>query len=543
MPRRRASASCWCSAICRAPAAQDSVPLAARKALTDMKDFLPYKCYRLLDAAWIIGSDVRTGGDAAARARTSRSTSSSCASSPTLHAGDRGAQPDRACPCGSSCARPATSRRSTSGRTPLHPQGSRQGAIRRSLEISREIFQLERERDDLQLTIAQGAQAGRSRHRRSGSRCKRLEQAAAAVTRRISGSEAVARRPRRRRRPAATVIDTSFRMDVGETVVVGTSQVERRQQGADRAADRDRRSREGLDEVVERYNQRVANASARRRPSEGRGAADRASRARAPSPPRCAHAASLPRMRRRRAASWRSCERSIRTPTPSCTSERRTSCSSRRSSRRSAPTSASTRSRRRCSRAIRTRARWRGATTAELEPQIQSTGFFRAKSQVARSAWRPRSSSSTAARCRHDGGARRSCRASAARPRTSCSATRSACPGCRSIATCCASPTASASRSRDDPEVVEQQLCAAMPPADGRVTSDTLILHGRRICKPRPLCERCAVRDDCDYYRAVMRGAVPKPQRAERRRRQAKRAPAKSPRRRAAERRSRDERT
>ena len=29
----------------------------------------------------------------------------------------------------------------------------------------------------------------------------------------------------------------------------------------------------------------------------------------------------------------------------------------------------------------------------------------------------------------------------------------------------------------------------------GPRTSDTLILHGRRICKPRPLCDRCAVRE------------------------------------------------
>jgi adenine-specific DNA glycosylase len=48
-----------------------------------------------------------------------------------------------------------------------------------------------------------------------------------------------------------------------------------------------------------------------------------------------------------------------------------------------------------------------------------------------------------------------------------------------------------------------------MPPPKWTVTSDTLILHGRRICKPRPLCEKCAVRDDCNYYRATM-GAVPK---------------------------------
>src|SRR4029079_16113536 len=32
----------------------DSVPPAARKALVDMKDFLPYKSYRLLDSQWTL---------------------------------------------------------------------------------------------------------------------------------------------------------------------------------------------------------------------------------------------------------------------------------------------------------------------------------------------------------------------------------------------------------------------------------------------------------------------------------------------------------
>ena len=36
--------------------ADATVPPAARKALSDMKDFLPYKGYRLLDAEWILGS-------------------------------------------------------------------------------------------------------------------------------------------------------------------------------------------------------------------------------------------------------------------------------------------------------------------------------------------------------------------------------------------------------------------------------------------------------------------------------------------------------
>ncbi len=56
----------------------------------------------------------------------------------------------------------------------------------------------------------------------------------------------------------------------------------------------------------------------------------------------------------------------------------------------------------------------------------------------------------------------------------------------------------------EDPEVVERQLCAAMPADKWTNTSDTLILHGRRICKPKPLCDRCVVRKECDYYRTVV---------------------------------------
>ena len=38
----------------RAVAGEEDIPPAAHKALTDMKDFLPYRSYRLLDAAWIL---------------------------------------------------------------------------------------------------------------------------------------------------------------------------------------------------------------------------------------------------------------------------------------------------------------------------------------------------------------------------------------------------------------------------------------------------------------------------------------------------------
>jgi endonuclease-3 len=57
----------------------------------------------------------------------------------------------------------------------------------------------------------------------------------------------------------------------------------------------------------------------------------------------------------------------------------------------------------------------------------------------------------------------------------------------------------------DRPEAVEEQLCAAMPAARWTRTSDTLILHGRRICKPKPLCDQCVVNQDCDYFQALLR--------------------------------------
>lgn len=63
----------------------------------------------------------------------------------------------------------------------------------------------------------------------------------------------------------------------------------------------------------------------------------------------------------------------------------------------------------------------------------------------------------------------------------------------------------------DDPIEVERQLGKALPPAEWTRASDTLILHGRRICKPKPLCGQCVVRDDCKYYRTVISPKRSKP--------------------------------
>ena len=60
----------------------------------------------------------------------------------------------------------------------------------------------------------------------------------------------------------------------------------------------------------------------------------------------------------------------------------------------------------------------------------------------------------------------------------------------------------------DDPEEIETQLCALVPAERWTRTSDTLILHGRRICRPKPECPRCAVRDDCAYFKALAADAA-----------------------------------
>jgi len=56
----------------------------------------------------------------------------------------------------------------------------------------------------------------------------------------------------------------------------------------------------------------------------------------------------------------------------------------------------------------------------------------------------------------------------------------------------------------DDPVKVEDQLCRALPKEMWTLASDVQILHGRRICKPKPLCDQCSVREDCDYFRLVI---------------------------------------
>ncbi len=62
----------------------------------------------------------------------------------------------------------------------------------------------------------------------------------------------------------------------------------------------------------------------------------------------------------------------------------------------------------------------------------------------------------------------------------------------------------------DDAVKAETALCALLPPARWTRASDTLILHGRRICRPTPMCDMCQVREGCEYYKKLGAKAKPK---------------------------------
>lgn len=51
----------------------------------------------------------------------------------------------------------------------------------------------------------------------------------------------------------------------------------------------------------------------------------------------------------------------------------------------------------------------------------------------------------------------------------------------------------------DDPVKVEEALGKLLPKKKWTIASDTFILHGRRICRPKPLCHLCNARPYCDY--------------------------------------------
>ena len=143
------------------------------------------------------------------------------------------------------------------------------------------------------------------------------------------------------------------------------------------------------------------------------------------------------------------------------------------------------------------------ATTAELEPQIHSTGFFRAKSK---------SLIGMAKRLveQHGGDVPAQMDALVELPGVGRKTANVVLghalgvPGLPVDRHVLRVSNRIGIAEGDDPVIVEQQLCGALPKARWTRTSDTLILHGRRICRPKPLCDNCAVQAECDYFNTVI---------------------------------------
>ena len=59
-----------------------------------------------------------------------------------------------------------------------------------------------------------------------------------------------------------------------------------------------------------------------------------------------------------------------------------------------------------------------------------------------------------------------------------------------------------------DPDRIEEELCAVIPPERWTKTTHLFIFHGRKTCKARaPLCGGCPVQSYCAYYKDVIKKA------------------------------------
>jgi hypothetical protein len=198
------------------------IPEAAMRALADMRDFLPYKGYSLLDTQWIIGS---TSSPAVTRLRglDGQEYEMELRAVPLLTPGTAALDQQamsvrfvlRDVDTGASAGE--------SGRTPFHPKEVAK-AEPAAAEVAREIFQLERERADLQIQVEQ-----KRRNVEVGVgdvvELQRMQTQLTAVSRRIQELKQQAAGTAAAKATGRPVIDTSFRMDNGETVVVGTSKM------------------------------------------------------------------------------------------------------------------------------------------------------------------------------------------------------------------------------------------------------------------------------------------------------------------------------
>jgi hypothetical protein len=186
-------------------ATADNVPAAARKALADMKDFLPYKSYRLLDSAWILGSgnvSTRLRGAEDQEYTLNLSGGASSQDPKTLHLSFQ--------------LRDAEPKPNTAGEAESAIQKAQPGAVDHGREMERESLQ--QKLRELQ------AEKGNNHPEVVKARAQ-LEQLNYQLAELYGQRRAVVKSG------TCCIISTGFTMEIGETVVVGTSRL----RGGDKA--------------------------------------------------------------------------------------------------------------------------------------------------------------------------------------------------------------------------------------------------------------------------------------------------------------------
>jgi hypothetical protein len=186
----------------QAGATPDNIPAAARAALGDLRDFLPYKSYRVLDTSWILGSTTQLfRAKSRLRGADDQAYEVNLTSSPT------GGPPPT----------------SLQMKFVMHDIGSdpqkTADAAHKEAQLKGEIIAMTAARAALEKSaqsIEPNESADERRQRQAAIR-ERIRDATIAIDTMQSQLQSMT--------PGQTLIDTSFNMRLGETVVVGTSRV------------------------------------------------------------------------------------------------------------------------------------------------------------------------------------------------------------------------------------------------------------------------------------------------------------------------------
>jgi hypothetical protein len=183
-------------------ATSDNIPPAARAALGDLRDFLPYRSYRVLDTAWILGST----------SQLFRGTSRLRGSDEQMYEVNFTSNPINA-------QTPSLQLRFMLNEAGYPSQTSNEYEHRQA-QIRTEMVQMTAARAALEKEMQNPNVSGSPQDRKAyiaetQARMRDIQRAIDAMQAELRGPGGINQ----------TLIDTSFNMRIGETVVVGTSRV------------------------------------------------------------------------------------------------------------------------------------------------------------------------------------------------------------------------------------------------------------------------------------------------------------------------------